>query len=280
MSNIMLAALIIGGAGIILGIILAIFSKIMAVPVDEKEEKIRSFLPSINCGACGYTGCDGYAAALASGNETKVTLCKPGGQDVANKLSSCLGIESGTIEKTTAMVFCQGNSHNTDKKASYHGLQTCHMAKLVAGGDGKCGYGCFGYGDCTKVCDYDAIHVIDGVAFVDSSKCTSCMQCINVCPQRIIELVPLNKAHSIVFCHNEDRAPIANKVCKASCIACGLCVRNCPEKCIEIKNNRAVIDYARCTNCGACHQVCPHQCILSLYPLSELVSVEHSATAE
>lgn len=272
MSKILLATLIIGGSGLILGIILAIFSKIMSVPVDEKEKNIREALPSINCGACGYSGCDGYAAALASGDEQKVSLCKPGGQAVAEKIGALLGIESGEIEKTTAMVFCQGNCQNTTKKANYTGIGTCQMAKLVAGGDNTCGYGCLGYGDCTKVCDYDAIHVIDGVAFVDSSKCTSCMKCINTCPQHIIELVPLGKAHSIVFCHNEDRAPIANKVCKASCIACGLCVRNCPENCIEIKNNRAVIDYARCTNCGACHQVCPHQCILSLYPLADLLS--------
>jgi electron transport complex protein RnfB len=174
--------------------------------------------------------------------------------------------------KTTAVVMCQGNCLHTQKRADYRGIKSCQMAKLVAGGDAQCGYGCLGYGDCVSVCKYDAIHIIDGVAFVDATKCTSCMECIKTCPQHIIELMPLEKSYSIVFCQNEDRGPVANKVCQTSCIACRRCIKACPENCITINNNRAVIDYEKCTNCGACQQVCPHQCILSLYPVEQLMS--------
>jgi len=31
----------------------------MAVEVDERIPAVRSCLPGANCGACGYTGCDG-----------------------------------------------------------------------------------------------------------------------------------------------------------------------------------------------------------------------------
>ncbi len=274
MNGIILASLVITAIGLILGVILSVFSIVMAVKTSEEEKDIREMLPSVNCGACGYSGCDGYAHALATGEEKDVTLCKPGGQSTTNEIAEYLGVETSKQLKTTAMVMCQGNCHNTSKRANYEGISSCQMAKLVANGDNTCGFGCLGYGDCVNACQYDAIHMIDGVAFVDASKCTSCMQCINTCPQKIIDLIPYEKATSIVFCKNQDRGPVANKVCKTSCIACGLCVKNCPVNCIEIKDNRAVIDYEQCINCGACQEVCPHNCILSLYPLEEYLSMK------
>ena len=36
-----------------------------AVPVDEKAEAINEVLPGANCGACGFSGCAGYADALS-----------------------------------------------------------------------------------------------------------------------------------------------------------------------------------------------------------------------
>lgn len=280
MTDILNALLVIGVSALVLGLILAIFSKLMAVPVDQNQSNIREALPGANCGACGHTSCDGYAAALASGVETNVALCNPGGQDVMQAIASLLGVDEGTMERTTAMVICQGNSENTKKRAEYKGIKSCHMAAQVDGGDASCGYGCLGYGDCEQVCQYDAIHVINGVSKVDPSKCTSCKMCIETCPKNIIELMPMSKAHSIVFCRNEDIAQVANTVCKVSCIACRRCVKACPENCIEIVNNRAIIDYALCTNCGECQKVCPHDCILSLYPPNQLTEKIIESTKE
>ena len=66
MNEILLPILLVAGIGLVLGLGLAIASKVMAVPVDEKEEKITEVLPGANCGACGFSGCAGYAAALSS----------------------------------------------------------------------------------------------------------------------------------------------------------------------------------------------------------------------
>jgi len=269
MQNILLAATLIGGAGLIIGIILVVFSKIMAVPVNQAEQDIRELLPGANCGACGYTSCDGYANVLASGEESSVALCKPGGNSTVEKLANYLGTDATEITPTTAVVMCQGDNSKTKKRANYQGVKTCNMANLVAGGDGVCSFGCLGYGDCFEVCQYDAITIEDGLAKIDPYKCTSCMMCIEICPKGIIELLPQHKASSLVLCHNEDPIKIANKACKVSCISCRQCVRACPEDCIEIKDNRAIIDYELCTNCGECQKVCPHDCILSLYPLVE-----------
>ena len=68
--------------GLIAGLILSVASIVFAVPVDEKQEAVRACLPGANCGACGFSGCDGYAKALADGSAEN-GLCSPGGPDVA-----------------------------------------------------------------------------------------------------------------------------------------------------------------------------------------------------
>lgn len=73
MLNAVIAMLAIG---MLLGLILAIASKIFHVEVDEREEKVISMLPGYNCGSCGYPGCSGLAAALV-GKTTDTVNCRP-----------------------------------------------------------------------------------------------------------------------------------------------------------------------------------------------------------
>ena len=63
--------------GLICGVGLAVASSVMAVKEDSRFAEIRECLPGANCGACGYTGCDGYAKALLKPG-TKTNLCVPG----------------------------------------------------------------------------------------------------------------------------------------------------------------------------------------------------------
>ncbi len=65
MHLIIIAVVIVSVIGLIAGLGLAVASKVMAVPVDEKAEEIQAALPGANCGACGFSGCSGYAAALS-----------------------------------------------------------------------------------------------------------------------------------------------------------------------------------------------------------------------
>ena len=64
--DILLPAGVLGGMGVLFGAGLAFASKKLAVPVDERVEKVRECLPGAGCGACGYTGCDSYAAAVVN----------------------------------------------------------------------------------------------------------------------------------------------------------------------------------------------------------------------
>lgn len=73
----------------ILGLLLAFVSKYLAVEEDERVEIINSVLPGVNCGACGYPGCNGYATAIIEEN-APVNLCKPGKQAVVEKIEEIL----------------------------------------------------------------------------------------------------------------------------------------------------------------------------------------------
>ena len=91
MNPILFAVILVAGRGLVLGLGLAIASKVMAVPVDEKAEKIQEVLPGANCGACGFSGCAGYAAALSSGQTTQTNLCAPGGSAAAAEVAKIMG---------------------------------------------------------------------------------------------------------------------------------------------------------------------------------------------
>ncbi len=105
---ILTAVIILSVTGAAAALILAIASKIFSVPVDEKAAAIRECLPGANCGACGFSGCDGYAAALSSGEATDAALCNPGGNDAAKAISEILGIEASSVKPVAATVLCRG----------------------------------------------------------------------------------------------------------------------------------------------------------------------------
>lgn len=76
--EILWAVLILAGLGLILGLGLAVASKIFHVEVDTRVEDITKMLPNANCGACGYPGCQGFAQAIVDGAAESLSLCKPG----------------------------------------------------------------------------------------------------------------------------------------------------------------------------------------------------------
>lgn len=257
--EIIIAVAIVGGIGLIAGLGLSLASAIMDVPVDQRTEQIREVLPGINCGACGYSGCDGYAQALAEGS-AKTNLCIPGGASTASSISEILGIEADSVEVKKAKVLCNGNYVHTERKMKYKGIPTCDAANMMYSGTSACNYGCLGYGDCVEVCDYDAIEVKNGVAVVDPAKCTSCTKCVSACPKQIIEMLP-EKTSVVVLCKSRDKGAQVRKICEVGCIGCRLCVKACNYDAISVSDNLAVIDQSKCTACGACVEVCPQNCI-------------------
>ena len=181
--TILLPVIIVTVIGLIAGLALALAAKFMAVPTDEREEKLRECLPGANCGACGYSGCDGYAAALASG-EAAPDKCAPGGADTAAALAEILGVEVSTVQKV-AFIACQKNSNN---KYEYTGTKSCLAASLVHAGPLECQFGCIGYGDCMRACPFGAISVQDGKMIVCEDICVGCGKCGKICPAGCITI--------------------------------------------------------------------------------------------
>ena len=77
MSPILIAAIFMAGLGLLLGGILALASRKLAVEEDPRIDAVEEMLPHANCGACGFPGCEGLANALVSGEAKSPTLCKP-----------------------------------------------------------------------------------------------------------------------------------------------------------------------------------------------------------
>lgn len=260
-SGIILAAVVVGGTGLVISILLGIASEKFKVPVDEKEVAVRECLPGNNCGGCGFAGCDALAKAIAAG-EAPVGACPVGGQPVADKIASIMGVEAGTGDKQVAFVKCAGTCDKAKSKYKYSGNEDCVSAMSVPGGGPKaCSFGCTGFGSCVKVCDFDAIHVINGVAVVDKEKCVACGKCVTTCPKSLIELVPYTAPHK-VQCSSKEFGKAVKEACSAGCIGCKMCTRVCEADAITVENNIAKIDYSKCTGCGKCAEKCPAKIIL------------------
>ena len=260
MTGILTAAFVIGLTGLCIGLLLGIAGKKFAVEVDEVEAKVRELLPGNNCGGCGYAGCDGLAKAIAAG-EAPVGACPVGGPEAAAKIGEIMGVAAGDTEKQVAFVKCAGTCEKAKAKYKYFGNEDCVSAVSVPGGGPKaCEFGCTGFGSCTKVCDFDAIHVINGIAVVDKEKCVACGKCIATCPKSLIELVPYS-AGIKVNCNSKSFGKPVKEVCSTGCIGCKLCTRVCETGAITVENNIAKIDYSKCTGCGKCAEKCPSKII-------------------
>lgn len=242
---------------LLLGFLLGFFKKFFHVEVDPLVGNIRAELPGANCGACGYPGCDGLAAAIAAGNAAP-NSCTVGGAPVAQAVGKLLGVESTAVSQVVVLA-CQGTKERALLKGVYNGVKNCRAAKSSIGGMKFCQWGCIGFGDCVNVCRFDALHLgEDGIPHVDYTKCTGCGMCANTCPQKILSKTPVDRNGAVPLCSN--RNPVKSvilKNCKIGCIKCEKCVKTCPKKAIAMYNGIPQIDYTLCDSCGECIKACP-----------------------
>lgn len=260
--EILINIVVMTGIGAVIGAILAYAAKKFEVKIDPKIEELVHVLPGVNCGGCGYPGCYSYAEAIATG-KVSLQLCSAGGSKVVEDVSGIMGIEKVPLsERKVARVKCKGSITKTRKKYDFKiQIKSCANSNLYFGGDKSCTYGCLGYGDCVKVCPFNAIKInSDGISAVIEEKCTACGKCVGACPKNIITVVPVGSRYT-VLCSSKEKGAIAKKLCEVSCIACGICAKNCPVGAINIENNLAKIDYLKCTNCGICETKCPTKAI-------------------
>jgi RnfABCDGE-type electron transport complex B subunit len=255
------AILTIGGIGLVSGLGLGLAAKKFAVYIDPKIEAVEQALPGINCGACGFTGCRGFAEAVVAG-KAEVNGCFAGGERVALAVAEVMGVEARPAERMVARLRCQGGKSKAKLKYHYLGINDCQAAALVAGGDKACSFGCLGLGSCVGVCPVEAISInADGLAVVDEKLCIGCGRCVAICPKQVIQLVPL-KQQVTVLCNSTDKGPQVRKQCQVGCIGCMMCKKVCPVEAVTVENFLARIDPQKCNACGECVKKCPTKCIL------------------
>jgi electron transport complex protein RnfB len=225
---------------LVLTFILGWASRKFHVDVDRRVLTIMETLPGANCGGCGYVGCGEYAEAVALEHEA-VSKCTVGGADCTSAVADIMGVEVGETLPYRPVVHCGAHYNDRLGRNEYRGEMRCSAANLVTDVQG-CTYGCLGFGDCTRVCEFDAIHVIEGLATVDYDKCVGCGACAKACPRNIITITPFKSERMLAAtCTNKDKGKDVISVCDVGCIGCGACART--SSLFTIENNLSTINY-------------------------------------
>jgi len=254
--------LVLGALAVVLGIILAVASKVFHVDVDPRIEHVEDLLPGVNCGACGLAGCAAMAEHIVAGDASPA-LCPVCSDDARAEISRLMGQEAQEREPAVARLTCGGGSGCKDKEL-YQGVDECRAALLLHGGAKACDYACVGLGTCVDACPFEAIFIgDDGLPRIIEARCTGCGACERACPRGVLQVMP-KKLLVWVRCSSHDPGKVVNKICKTGCIACRKCEKACPFDAIHVVDNLAVIDYEKCTLCGKCAEECPKHTIVDL----------------
>ena len=129
MQEIIVATLVVGIIGLLIGVALVATGKKFYVEVDEREAAVRECLPGNNCGGCGYAGCDAVAAAIVSG-EAGTNVCPVCSSGAVAQISAIMGVDAGETVRRVALVKCAGTCEKTSPKCSYVGIRDCRAAVL------------------------------------------------------------------------------------------------------------------------------------------------------
>lgn len=205
---------IMGGMGVIVGLCLAVASKVFYVYVDPLILAVEGTLPGANCGGCGYPGCSANAEAIVAGKSAP-NSCVAAGPETAQAIAALMGVSIEAKEPDIARPGCYFGPQDADTKFVYDGLSDCRAAALFSGGMKVCTIGCLGLGSCAKACPFGAIVMgPDNLPVVDSKKCTGCGTCERVCPKHIITLSSVTRRILREYTEEECTTP-----CQRECPA-------------------------------------------------------------
>jgi Na+-translocating ferredoxin:NAD+ oxidoreductase subunit B len=228
MTGALAAGLALAALAVLLSGILLVAGRLLRVKEDPRLERLVSLLPGTNCGACGRAGCRAFATALLS-KEASPAGCPVSSPAAQRRIANFLQVAVGVAERRVARLACAGGRDVAPVLASYEGDRQCATAAVVAGGGKACAWGCLGFGDCERACDFDAIRMSPrGLPVVDEARCTACGDCVRACPKDLFRIVP-EKQPLWVACNNPLAGNSLLETCRVACTACGRCVQDAPD---------------------------------------------------
>ncbi|MFZ7112149.1 MAG: FAD-dependent oxidoreductase [Desulfatiglandales bacterium] len=206
--------LVMGAVGVVVGVGLALASKIFYVYVDPKVEAVDEALPGANCGGCGFPGCSANATAIVAG-KSSASSCVAGGPEIAARIAEIMGVKLEAREPDIARLGCSYGYQDADLRYMYDGVRDCRAVALLDGGSKICPIGCLGMGTCVRACPFDALSMgPDNLPVVDPNKCTGCGTCERICPKHIITLSSYTRRAGREYTTDECTAP-----CQRACPA-------------------------------------------------------------
>ncbi len=126
----------------------------------SRTDQYNALLPQTQCTECGYSGCLPYAQALSTGVESNWTLCRPGGQEVSDRLTKAAELPPQIV------------AQSPESWTAYVDVESCIGCNL-----------------CMKICPVDAfIGALNYEHQVFEDDCTGCKLCLPVCPTQCITL--------------------------------------------------------------------------------------------
>lgn len=85
----------------VLGFLLAVASKYLAVKEDPRIGEVLNLLPGANCGGCGFAGCSGMADSIVNEGNKNLSACRPckaeNKQKIKDYLANTPGPDGTTI---------------------------------------------------------------------------------------------------------------------------------------------------------------------------------------
>ncbi len=249
------AVLAMGILGLIVGVGLAVASKVFYVYVDPLVSAVEAAMPGANCGGCGQPGCSANAAAIVAGLASP-SSCVAGGPDVAAAIAAALGVSLKAAEPDVSRPGCHFGTGEAEARFDYRGLSDCRAAHYLQGGMKVCQVGCLGLGTCVSACIFGALSLgPDRLPVVDEKKCTGCGACERTCPRHIIRLTSLTRRILRELTEDECTTP-----CERACPA-GLEIRRYVGLAAagDFAGSLAVIK-ERMPFPGVIGRICPHPC--------------------
>jgi len=96
-KEILTAVAVLGSLSILLGVAILITMKFFEIKKDPAVEEMLTVLPGVNCGACGFPGCEQFAEEMAKKGEL-YKVCPVGKDAVSVKLKEILKKHKGEVK--------------------------------------------------------------------------------------------------------------------------------------------------------------------------------------